>query len=131
MPNSSSEDDFLQQWRYALALHNLGYKLKLASQLMYRDFLDRLDPYGLTPFHYLVLPRRKTMSAPIVERMTADYLDSQINHLGGMCKNKVLRAMGVPIWGIFSPITPAFFTSICPLIAPQSSISVQFPRSGW
>jgi DNA-binding MarR family transcriptional regulator len=55
MNNSSSDADFLQQWRYALAPYNLGYKLKLASQLMYRDFLDRLEPYGLTPFHYLVL----------------------------------------------------------------------------
>ncbi|RAM53310.1 MAG: MarR family transcriptional regulator [Hapalosiphonaceae cyanobacterium JJU2] len=55
MPSSSSNSDFLQQWRYALAPYNLGYKLKLASQLMYRDFLERLEPYGLTPFHYLVL----------------------------------------------------------------------------
>ncbi|MBD2091668.1 MarR family transcriptional regulator [Microcoleus sp. FACHB-1515] len=55
MPDSSSNAEFLQQWRYALAPYNLGYKLKLASQLMYRDFLDRLAPYGLTPFHYLVL----------------------------------------------------------------------------
>lgn len=55
MLNSSSDADFLQQWQYALAPYNLGYKLKLASQLMYRDFLDRLEPYGLTPFHYLVL----------------------------------------------------------------------------
>ena len=51
----SSNSDFLQQWQYALAPYNLGYKLKLASQLMYRDFLERLEPYGLTPFHYLVL----------------------------------------------------------------------------
>ncbi|MBW4667930.1 MAG: MarR family transcriptional regulator [Cyanomargarita calcarea GSE-NOS-MK-12-04C] len=55
MPSSSSNADFLRQWRYALAPYNLGYKLKLASQLMYRDFLERLEPYGLTPFHYLVL----------------------------------------------------------------------------
>lgn len=55
MPSSSSNTDFLQQWRYALAPYNLGHKLKLASQLMYRDFLERLEPYGLTPFHYLVL----------------------------------------------------------------------------
>ncbi|MCG6138773.1 MAG: MarR family transcriptional regulator [Nostoc sp. LLA-1] len=55
MPSSSSNADFLKQWRYALAPYNLGYKLKLASQLMYRDFLERLEPYGLTPFHYLVL----------------------------------------------------------------------------
>lgn len=55
MPSSSSNADFLQQWQYALAPYNIGYKLKLASQLMYRDFLERLEPYGLTPFHYLVL----------------------------------------------------------------------------
>ncbi len=55
MPSSPSNSDFLQRWRYALAPYNLGHKLKLASQLMYRDFLERLEPYGLTPFHYLVL----------------------------------------------------------------------------
>ena len=55
MPSSSSNADFLQKWRYALAPYNLSYKVKLVSQLMYRDFLERLEPYGLTPFHYLVL----------------------------------------------------------------------------
>ncbi len=55
MPSSSSNAEFLNQWRHALAPYNLGYKLKLTSQLMYRDFLERLEPYGLTPFHYLVL----------------------------------------------------------------------------
>ncbi|MEL6400102.1 MAG: MarR family transcriptional regulator [Cyanobacteria bacterium J06626_4] len=55
MPDSSSKADFLQQWHHALAPYNIGYKVKLVSQLMYRDFLERLEPYGLTPFHYLVL----------------------------------------------------------------------------
>lgn len=55
MSDSFSKADFLQQWQYALAPYNLGYKVKLVSQLMYRDFLERLEPYGLTPFHYLVL----------------------------------------------------------------------------
>lgn len=55
MSSSFSDDGFLQKWRYALAPYNLGYKVKLVSQLMYRDFLERLEPYGLTPFHYLVL----------------------------------------------------------------------------
>jgi DNA-binding MarR family transcriptional regulator len=45
----------IEQWQHALAPNNLGYKVKLVSQLMYRDFLGRLEPYGLTPFHYLVL----------------------------------------------------------------------------
>lgn len=47
--------EFLNKWRHTLAPYNIGHKLKLASQLMYRDFLERLEPYGLTPFHYLVL----------------------------------------------------------------------------
>ncbi|MBE9052356.1 MarR family transcriptional regulator [Nostocales cyanobacterium LEGE 11386] len=55
MPSSPSNAEFVNQWRHALAPYNLGYKLKLASQLMYRDFLERLEPHGLTPFHYLVL----------------------------------------------------------------------------
>ncbi|MBW4482441.1 MAG: MarR family transcriptional regulator [Tildeniella torsiva UHER 1998/13D] len=55
MSSSSPNADFLDQWRLALAPYNLGYKVKLVSQLMYRDFLERLEPYGLTPFHYLVL----------------------------------------------------------------------------
>lgn len=55
MPSSSSNADFLKQWQYALAPYSLGYKLKLASQLMYRIFLERLEPYGLTPFHFVVL----------------------------------------------------------------------------
>ena len=55
MPSSFSEAEFLDKWRPVLAPYNLGHQLKLASQLMYRDFLERLEPYGLTPFHYLVL----------------------------------------------------------------------------
>ncbi len=55
MASTSENADFLKQWRHALAPYNLGYKVKLLSQLMYRDFLERLEPYGITPFHYLVL----------------------------------------------------------------------------
>lgn len=55
MSTSSTKLEFLNKWRHALAPYNVGHKLKLASQLMYRDFLGRLEPYKLTPFHYLVL----------------------------------------------------------------------------
>lgn len=55
MPDAAADAEFLAQWRYALAPYNLGYKVKLTSQLMYRAFQERLEPYGLTPFHYLVL----------------------------------------------------------------------------
>jgi MarR family transcriptional regulator, organic hydroperoxide resistance regulator len=50
-----SNANFIERWRAALAPYSLGYKVKLLSQLMYRDFLGRLEPYGLTPFHYVVL----------------------------------------------------------------------------
>ena len=53
--STSPNREFIEQWKHSLAPYNLGYKLKLASQLMYRDFLERLEPYSLTPFHYLVL----------------------------------------------------------------------------
>jgi MarR family transcriptional regulator, organic hydroperoxide resistance regulator len=37
------------------APHSTGYRIKLLSQLLYRKFSDRLEPFGLTPFHWLVL----------------------------------------------------------------------------
>ena len=55
MPSPSTDSDFLEQWRFVLAPYNLGYKIKLVSQLMYRNFLEQLEPHVLTPFHYLVL----------------------------------------------------------------------------
>ena len=55
MSSSLPDQEFFEQWKQVLAPYNLGYKLKLASQLMYRDFLEKLEPYSLTPFHYLVL----------------------------------------------------------------------------
>jgi MarR family transcriptional regulator, organic hydroperoxide resistance regulator len=33
----------------------MGYRIKLLSQLLYRQLSDRLEPFGLTPFHWLVL----------------------------------------------------------------------------
>jgi len=42
-------------------------KLKLASQLMYRDFLERLEPYGLTPFHYLC--KKMVSTSGIAEKL--------------------------------------------------------------
>ena len=37
------------------APYSTGYRIKLLSQLLYRKFSDRLEPFGLTPFHWLVL----------------------------------------------------------------------------
>ena len=55
MTTQSDKDEFFDQSCHALPPHNLGYQLKLVSQLTYREFQGRLEPFGLTPFHYLVL----------------------------------------------------------------------------
>jgi DNA-binding MarR family transcriptional regulator len=45
----------LESWQQVLAPYNLGYRIKLLSQLLTRRFTDKLEPFGLTPFHWLVL----------------------------------------------------------------------------
>jgi len=37
------------------APRNLGYRIKLLSQLLTRTFQEQLEPFGLTPFHWVVL----------------------------------------------------------------------------
>ena len=44
-----------QQYRQVLAPHSMGYRVKLLSQLLGRNFQERLQPLGLTPFHWVVL----------------------------------------------------------------------------
>ncbi len=36
-------------------IYNLGYRIKLLSQSLNRRLQDKLDPFGLTPFHWEVL----------------------------------------------------------------------------
>ena len=50
IPNSA-----LDPWQDVLAPHSFGYRVKLLSQLQTRKFQERLDPLGLTPFHWVVL----------------------------------------------------------------------------
>lgn len=45
----------LAEWDEVLAPQSLGYRIKLLSMLLSRTFQERLDPYGLTPFHWVVL----------------------------------------------------------------------------
>lgn len=45
----------LQPWQEVKAPHSVGYRIKLLSQVISRRFQERLDPYGLTTFHWLVL----------------------------------------------------------------------------
>ena len=55
MPASSSTRKQLPSWQEVLAPYSLGYRLRLLSQLSNRRLQDILEPYGLTPFHWLVL----------------------------------------------------------------------------
>lgn len=53
--SSTLPNQRLQPWQSVKAPHSIGYRIKLLSQLMTRQFQDKLEPYGLTPFHWLVL----------------------------------------------------------------------------
>jgi MarR family transcriptional regulator, organic hydroperoxide resistance regulator len=55
MVSASIESIFLKDWQQVCAPYSLGYRIKLLSQLMGRKFQERLEPYGLTPFHWVVL----------------------------------------------------------------------------
>lgn len=52
---SSPTDSALPHWREVRAPHGLGYRIRLMAQLMTRLFQEKLEPYGLTPFHWIVL----------------------------------------------------------------------------
>ena len=49
------EKNISKGWQEVLAPQGLGYRIKLLSQMLSRKFQERLDPYGLTPFHWVVL----------------------------------------------------------------------------
>ncbi|MBD2504828.1 MarR family winged helix-turn-helix transcriptional regulator [Anabaena azotica] len=44
-----------ESWQQYLAPYSMGYRIKILSQLLTRKFTERLEPFGLTPFHWLVL----------------------------------------------------------------------------
>jgi MarR family transcriptional regulator, organic hydroperoxide resistance regulator len=52
---STVDRTYLAQWHDVLAPHSLGYRLKLLGQLVTRRLQEVLEPFGLTPFHWLVL----------------------------------------------------------------------------
>lgn len=45
----------LRGWQAVVAPYGMGYRIKLLSQLLARKFQEKLDPFGLTPFHWVVL----------------------------------------------------------------------------
>jgi MarR family transcriptional regulator, organic hydroperoxide resistance regulator len=55
MAAASVPKSSLDKWQEILAPHSFGYRVKLLSQLQTRKFQERLDPFGLTPFHWVIL----------------------------------------------------------------------------
>lgn len=55
MATLAASTSFLKEWKDVLAPHSFGYRVKLLSQLQSRKFQEHLDPFGLTPFHWVVL----------------------------------------------------------------------------
>lgn len=53
--DASSPVSSLPRWREVRAPYGLGYRIRLMAQLMTRLFQERLEPHGLTPFHWVVL----------------------------------------------------------------------------
>lgn len=55
MPTTTLNRLQRSRWDEILAPHNLGYRIKLFSQLLSRKFQEKLEPFGLTPCHWIVL----------------------------------------------------------------------------
>ncbi len=55
MVSTTENSQAVDSWQQVLAPYNMGYRVKLLSQLLTRKFTERLEPFGLTPFHWLVL----------------------------------------------------------------------------
>lgn len=58
MSQVASQTAFVNQtprWKAVKAPYGVGYRIKLISQLIGRKFQEKLEPHGLTPFHWLVL----------------------------------------------------------------------------
>lgn len=53
--NSLPAASAASHWREVRAPYGLGYRMRLMAQLMSRLFQEKLEPYGLTPFHWVVL----------------------------------------------------------------------------
>jgi MarR family transcriptional regulator, organic hydroperoxide resistance regulator len=52
---STVDRKYLARWHDVLAPYSLGYRIKLLGQLGTRRLQEALEPFGLTPFHWLVL----------------------------------------------------------------------------
>lgn len=55
MPSSSTKQTSPDCWREVLAPYSIGYRIKLLSLILGRKLQERLEPFGITPFHWVVL----------------------------------------------------------------------------
>ncbi len=55
MASISVNCNLVEEWEQVLAPYGIGYRIKLLSQLMARRLQELLEPFGLTPFHWVVL----------------------------------------------------------------------------
>jgi DNA-binding MarR family transcriptional regulator len=55
MVSGSDHSPTLESSQQILAPYSIGYRIKLLSQLLTRKFSEKLEPFGLTQFHWLVL----------------------------------------------------------------------------
>ncbi|MBW4613525.1 MAG: MarR family transcriptional regulator [Desmonostoc vinosum HA7617-LM4] len=55
MVSTSDHSQTVESSQQNLAPYSMGYRIKLLSQLFSRKFSEKLEPFGLTPFHWLVL----------------------------------------------------------------------------
>jgi MarR family transcriptional regulator, organic hydroperoxide resistance regulator len=47
--------EFIDRWHAVLAPYSIGYRIKFLAQIASRRFQEKLEPFGLTPFHWVVL----------------------------------------------------------------------------
>lgn len=55
MVSTSDHSQTVESWQQILAPYSMSYRIKLLSQLLSRKFTEKLEPFGLTPFHWLIL----------------------------------------------------------------------------
>jgi DNA-binding MarR family transcriptional regulator len=55
MTSLAAKRTLSKEWQEVLAPQGVGYRIRLVSLLFSRKFQERLDPFGLTPFHWVVL----------------------------------------------------------------------------
>lgn len=51
----SANQEFMHCWGDVIAPSSMGYRIRLLGQLLSRKFQERMESYGLTPFHWVVL----------------------------------------------------------------------------